>query len=90
MVGNITGTTTSWALTNLHGDSVANQTNTAGATTLTSYSETDEYGATIAGTIPGRYGYLGTHQRSTDTIGGLTLMGARLYNPVTGTFGSAD
>ncbi len=90
MVGNTAGTTTSWALTNLHGDSVATQTNTTGATTLTSYSETDEYGAPMTGTVQGRYGYLGTHQRSGDALGGLTLMGARLYNPRVGLFGSND
>jgi RHS repeat-associated protein len=76
-------------LTNLHGDIVATQPNTTGATTLSSYTETDEYGNTLTGT-PGRYGYLGAHQRSTDTVGGLTLMGARLYNPSVGLFASPD
>jgi large repetitive protein len=37
------------------------------------------------------YGWLGTKQRSTTTdTAGLTLMGDRLYNPVTGTFTSTD
>jgi RHS repeat-associated protein len=37
-----------------------------------------------------RYGWLGTHQRSTDALAGLTLMGVRLYNSVTGQFLSRD
>ena len=90
MVGNATGTTAEWSLANLHGDTVATQTTATGNTTLASYSETDEYGAPVVGTTPGRYGYLGTHQRSSDGPGGLTLMGARLYNPLTGLFSSFD
>jgi RHS repeat-associated protein len=35
------------------------------------------------------YGWLGTKERATDTSG-LLLMGARLYNPTTGTFTSTD
>jgi RHS repeat-associated protein len=88
MVG-VATTVGDWQLTNLHGDIVATQPNTTGATTLSSYTETDEYGNTLTGT-PGRYGYLGAHQRSTDTVGGLTLMGARLYNPASGSFASQD
>ncbi|NYG58666.1 RHS repeat-associated protein [Nocardioides daedukensis] len=39
----------------------------------------------------GRYGWLGTHARENNGItGGLTLMGARLYNPATGRFLSTD
>ena len=90
MTGNTTNSTTEWALPNLHGDTVATQPNTTGATTLATYSETDEYGAPLTNTTTGRYGYLGTHQRSADTLGGLTLMGARLYNPGTGNFLSND
>ena len=89
MVGSSTGTATDWNLANLHGDSVATQPNTLGSAIIGSYTETDEYGNALQGT-PGRYGYLGTHQRSADTIGGLTLMGARLYNPTTGNFQSID
>ena len=78
-----------YQLANLHGDVVATQAGNQGTLAIDSYSETDEYGNPIDPSI-GRYGYLGTHQRSTDTIGGITLMGARLYNPVTGLFLSAD
>ncbi|QLQ17326.1 MAG: hypothetical protein HZY73_10345 [Micropruina sp.] len=37
-----------------------------------------------------RYGWLGTHQRDNSAVGGLTLMGARLYNPTSGRFLSID
>jgi len=88
-------------LTNLHGDVVATASpaDTAawsGATVIS-----DEYGVTTSATTdPGsgvvsagagpRYGWLGAHQRATDGQGGLTLMGVRLYNPVTGLFLSTD
>lgn len=50
-----------------------------------------EFGALKSGsTNPGRYGWLGAAQRDTDTPGGLTLMGVRLYNPTTGRFLSRD
>jgi RHS repeat-associated protein len=75
---------------NPHGDVVA--TATLGQTGLDNYNETDEYGqpADPAAAQP-RYGWLGTHQRDTgNTIAGLTLMGARLYAPLTGRFLSID
>ena len=74
-------------LASLHGDIVA--TATLGQAGIDSYSETDEYGQSKSGTSA-RYGWLGTHQRDADTVGGLTLMGARLYNPTTGRFLSID
>jgi len=74
-------------LANLHGDIVA--TATLGQAGIDSYSETDEYGQPKTGTSA-RYGWLGTHQRDVDTVGGLTLMGARLYNPATGRLLSID
>ncbi|MFD8886804.1 DNRLRE domain-containing protein [Streptomyces erythrochromogenes] len=52
--------------------------------------DTDEYGKPRAGQASARYGWLGGHQRSSETPSGLTLMGARLYNPSTGRFLSAD
>jgi RHS repeat-associated protein len=39
---------------------------------------------------PARYGWLGAAQRSAETLGGLVLMGARLYSPVIGRFLSVD
>jgi len=74
-------------LANLHGDIVA--TATLGQAGIDSYTESDEYGQPKSGSSA-RYGWLGTHQRDADTVGGLTLMGARLYNPTTGRFLSID
>jgi RHS repeat-associated protein len=94
-----TGTTAvTWQLTNLHGDVAATLTNTAGAAPAPC-AAVDEYGkpldapqtAPAAGTTPSaRYNWLGGHQRSDENITGLTLMGARLYNPTTGRFLSVD
>lgn len=75
-------------IANLHGDVVA--TTTLGQAGITSYTEADEYGNLPAGTTPSRYGWLGTHQRDADTLGGLVLMGARLYAPAAGRFLSID
>ena len=74
-------------LANLHGDTVA--TATLGQAGIDGYTETDEYGQPKAGGTA-RYGWVGAHQRDADTVGGLTLMGARLYNPSTGRFLSID
>lgn len=88
MIGSIDGGITTWQLANLHGDIVATQTNSAGIDT---FAETDEYGNALGTpTINTRYGWLGAHQRSTDTAGGLVLMGARLYNPIPSIFLSPD
>lgn len=38
----------------------------------------------------GRYGWLGGKQRSADALGGVILMGVRLYDPATGRFWSVD
>lgn len=86
MAGTVTDGTITWQLANLHGDIVATQ---SAATGIDTYSEADEFGNPID-TSPGRYGWLGTEQRSTDTPGGLVLMGARVYNPATGLFLSVD
>ncbi|MEV4180708.1 RHS repeat-associated core domain-containing protein [Streptosporangium canum] len=79
-------------LANLHGDIVA----TADASTLTTgidvYFEQTEYGTPRAEntSAPARYGWLGSHERSTDSLGGIVLMGARLYNPAIGRFLQVD
>ena len=78
-------------LANPHGDIVA--TSTLGQAGIDNYTETDEYGQSKTASTTtggGRYGWLGTHQRDTDTIGGLVLMGARLYASATGRFLSID
>ncbi|MFJ9765639.1 DNRLRE domain-containing protein [Streptomyces erythrochromogenes] len=52
--------------------------------------DSDEYGNPRTGQAATRYNWLGAKQRSTETLTGLTLMGVRLYNPVTGRFLSPD
>ena len=49
----------------------------------------DEFG-TPQGATAGRYGWLGSKDRASDTPGGLTLMGARLYTPTLGRFLQTD
>jgi RHS repeat-associated protein len=76
-------------LTNLHGDTVA--TIDSDATSITGYHETTEFGIPRdPASADDTYGWLGAKKRSTDDLGGLTLMGVRLYNPVTGRFLSVD
>ena len=78
-------------LRNLHGDIVATAPDTSGAAGVASYFESGEFGAprTPAST-PDTYGWLGANQRSTHALGGMSLMGARVYNPLTGRFTSTD
>ena len=74
-------------LANLHGDIVA--TANIGQAGISGYVETDEYGQLSTGGGD-RYGWLGTQQRDAGAVGGLILMGARLYVPTTGRFLSID
>ncbi|WP_340377634.1 DNRLRE domain-containing protein [Streptomyces sp. SS7] len=75
-------------LTTIHGD-VALQLplNTGQAPVAL---DADEYGTPRAGQTTARYGWLGAKQRSAETLTGLTLMGARLYNSRSGLFLSVD
>ena len=51
----------------------------------------DPFGASVGSTpAPSRYGWFGSQQRAADSVGGLVLMGYRLYNPQTGRFLSVD
>ncbi|WP_405144631.1 hypothetical protein OG589_42645 [Sphaerisporangium sp. NBC_01403] len=78
-------------LTNPHGDIVATLDNDPAAVGVDSYSEYTEYGsARSPASAPSRYGWLGAGQRSSDALGGLVLMGTRLYNPVTARFTQVD
>ncbi|WP_374200181.1 DNRLRE domain-containing protein, partial [Streptomyces sp. AC555_RSS877] len=75
-------------LTTIHGD-IALQLpldTTKAPTAL----DSDEYGNPRPGQAAIRYNWLGAKQRSAETLTGLTLMGARLYNPTTGRFLSLD
>ncbi|WP_367323500.1 DNRLRE domain-containing protein [Streptomyces sp. HUAS ZL42] len=50
----------------------------------------DEYGNPEDSTTATRYGWLGAKQRSSETVTGAVLMGARLYDPSLGRFLSTD
>ncbi|MBO9523636.1 MAG: DNRLRE domain-containing protein [Nocardioidaceae bacterium] len=100
----ITSSSTSLALSDLHGDTVTTvDLPTSGDPSgLTSWSDSDEYGNPLTAASTGKtptntggvadgvgYGWLGGEQRATDSTG-LILMGARVYAPGTGTFTSTD
>jgi RHS repeat-associated protein len=84
------------AFANLHGDINATTTlpTSGNPTAIDAYNDFNEYGLPYAGSVSAvsklAYGWLGTDQRSTDTLAGITLMGARLYNPGSGRFLSVD
>lgn len=86
-------------LTDLHGDVVttvpltegtAASINTAGVR----HHSYDEFGNARAlggpAASPGRYGWLGAHERSTEALGGVVLMGVRLYSAAIGRFLTID
>lgn len=75
-------------LTNIHGD-VALQLPLDSSQAPVALDH-DEYGNSRAHQATTRYSWLGAHQRSTETPGGLTLMGVRLYSPAVGRFLSID
>ncbi|MFE2425797.1 DNRLRE domain-containing protein [Streptomyces sp. NPDC059373] len=75
-------------LTDIHGDTTVQlPLDTSVAPTAQSY---DEYGNPEDSTPATRYGWLGSKQRSSETVTGATLMGVRLYDPTTGRFLSID
>jgi RHS repeat-associated protein len=77
-------------LTNIHGDVVATADDTTGASAVTAYFESTEFGIPRSGATTQRYAWLGGKRRSSDSLGGLTLMGVRLYDPATGRFLQTD
>ncbi|MEU4607481.1 hypothetical protein AB0F43_31230 [Kribbella sp. NPDC023972] len=65
------------------------------ATAINAWADNDEYGNPRDNTTtsvggPLGYTWMGAQQRGTDPTAGLPLMGARLYNTVTGQFTSTD
>ncbi|MGB8651593.1 MAG: RHS repeat-associated core domain-containing protein [Mycobacteriales bacterium] len=77
-------------LLDLSGSVVTTLDDTAGAI-VNGISDYDPFGASAGGTpAPAKYGWLGGHQRAADDLGGLVLMGYRLYNPSTGRFLQTD
>ncbi|WP_408898472.1 RHS repeat-associated core domain-containing protein [Nocardioides sp. R1-1] len=90
-----TGTSTTGTATvliaNLHGDIVATTPADGTASSITNYTETTEYGIPRdASSAKAPYGWHGADQRSADALGGLILMGVRLYNPASGSFLTPD
>ncbi|MFB7938309.1 DNRLRE domain-containing protein [Streptomyces sp. NPDC056049] len=91
--GDLTATTSASGdvvlqLSNIHGDIALQLPLTAGEAPVA--LDSDEYGNPRAGQAAVRYNWLGGKQRSSQTLTGLVLMGARLYNPTTGRFLSID
>lgn len=87
MTASTTGGTATYQIANLHGDIV---TTAMSGGALGPYAETDEYGNLLTSGGSSRYQWLGGYQRSTDALGGIVLMGARLYNSQSGQFTSLD
>ncbi|MBT2470777.1 RHS repeat-associated core domain-containing protein [Streptomyces sp. ISL-66] len=75
-------------LTNIHGDIALQLPLDTSKAPLA--LDSDEYGNPRAEQPDTRYDWLGSSQRSTENVGGLTLMGVRLYDPTTGRFLSRD
>lgn len=91
-----TGSTTSLLISNPNGDTVMTATvpSSGNATINTGFTEFDEFGkllspSSLRPTGAATYGWLGTAERAALSTG-LILMGARLYNNVTGRFLSLD
>ncbi len=84
--------TVTLSLPNPHGDIVTEVEIPGGpATGISGWADYDEYGnpsGSKDSAGPG-YGWLGANERATDDTG-LILMGARLYNPASGSFTSVD
>lgn len=91
--GGITATTSKTGdatlqLSDIHGDiTLQLPLDTNKAPTVT---DTDEYGNIRASSTPARYDWLGVEQRSGDTLSGLMLVGARVYDSTTGRFLQLD
>jgi RHS repeat-associated protein len=87
-----------YQLSNLQGSIVATASNSTSATGLLSVTPTTEYGVpsvTTANGVPTsttatQYSWLGAKQRATELPSGIVAMGARVYDPYTGTFTQPD
>jgi RHS repeat-associated protein len=86
-----TNTGTQLQLSNLHGDVIGSAPISATGTVTLSSCEVDEYGVPCSsGGTTARYSYLGAKERETELPSGIIAMGARVYNPYTGTFLQTD
>ncbi|OEJ22255.1 sugar-binding protein [Streptomyces subrutilus] len=93
LAGSLAATTTGSGdvilqMSNLHGDvALALPLDVTKAPTALS---ADEYGKVREDVAATRYNWLGSAQRSSEALGGLMLMGARVYNPASGRFLQVD
>jgi RHS repeat-associated protein len=83
-----TGTTT-FKLTDLHGDVVASASSSPTATKLLATMRFTEFGEPVSGSS-GRFGWLGGKSRRTELSSGVIQMGARSYIPSLGRFLTPD
>ncbi|MEU9884457.1 RHS repeat-associated core domain-containing protein [Sphaerisporangium sp. NPDC051011] len=76
----------------LHGELVATCADASSPTGVDNYAEQTNMASTAQSTpaTATRYGWFGACQRSGESVGGLILMGARLYNPKVGRFLQID
>jgi RHS repeat-associated protein len=75
-----TTTTTTFKLTDLHGDAVASASSSPTETKLLAASRFTEFGEPVSGSS-GRFGWLGGKSRRTELSSGVIQMGARSYIP---------
>ncbi|RNL91391.1 hypothetical protein EFE23_23530 [Micromonospora solifontis] len=75
------------ALTNLHGDI---SVTIDAALVEPEFFDYEEFGTPVRGQADQRYGWLGGKQRSGEALGGVILMGVRLYSPSLGRFLQVD
>jgi RHS repeat-associated protein len=81
--------TTTFKLTDLHGDVVASASSSPTATKLLATYRFDEFGEPESGSS-GRFGWLGGKRRRTELASGVIQMGARSYIPQLGRFLTPD
>ena len=89
LAAQVTASSTTLELPDLHGDIMATATTSAASTGPTAAYLYNEFGAIESGT-PGSYAWLGGYRISSDALGGQLLMGARAYNTNTGRFAQTD
>ena len=83
------GGTTTFKLTDLHGDVVASASSSLTATKLLATFRSSEFGEPLSGGA-GRFGWLGGKSRRTELSSGVIQMGARSYIPSLGRFLTPD
>lgn len=80
--------TATYQYDDLHGDVVATASSGVNGGAAVIGADYGEFGTNPGASV--RYGWLGGKQRSDDDLGGLMLMGVRLYDPLLGRFLSTD